>query len=129
MPRVEISNFDAVETTSKPLAVGTYRVQIESGEVKCKDGGTDSYVEWVLKVIDNEEEKLNGRTLYCITSLAAAALFKLKRFLLAAGVEFSNDGFDTESAIGQQLQVDVTQREYPKDSGEMKNEIVKFFSA
>jgi hypothetical protein len=47
----------------------------------------------------------------------------VKRMLKAIGMDWDADGFDTEEAIGAELEINVAQKEYPVGSGELQNEV------
>jgi hypothetical protein len=99
-------NFADVESSFQPLPEGTYECMVSSLEVRESRSSDNDYVNWELKVLDDEHE---GRRLWMITSLGPRALWKLKDTLLALDVIEEDDDIELEWEDG----VDITPQEGP----------------
>lgn len=99
-------NFADVESSFQPLPEGTYECAVTSVEVRESRSSDNDYLNWELKVLDDENE---GRRLWMITSLGPRALWKLKDTLLALEVISEDDDIDLEWEDG----VDITPQEGP----------------
>lgn len=100
-------NFGDVESSFEPLPEDTYDCVIETVEVRESKSSDNDYLNWELKVLDDEYE---GRRLWMITSLGERALWKLKDTLLALEVIEEDDELD----IQWDEDVDVTPQEGPR---------------
>lgn len=87
---------------------GTYVATIVSQETKQSKSGDGSYINWVLFIPEQNQN------IFHITSLKPAALFGLKNLLVAAGVSISNTGFNTDDAIGKQVNITIVTVESPE---------------
>lgn len=94
-------NFAEVEGSYTPLPEGNYDCVVERVEVRESKSSDNPYLNWELKVLDEEYE---DRRLWMITSLSPKALFRLKDVFVALDVI---DG-DEELNIEWDDSVDVT---------------------
>lgn len=99
-------NFAEVESSFEPLPEGRYECIVETVEVRESKSSDNDYLNWELKVLDDEHE---GRRLWMITSLSEKALFRLKDTFLALGVIEEDDEVDIE----WEDDVDITPQEGP----------------
>ena len=99
-------NFAEIEGSFEPLPEGEYECVIEKVEVRDSKSSDHDYLNWELKVLDEDYE---DRRLWMITSLSPKALFRLKDVLVAIDVI---DG-DEELEIEWEDDVDITSQEGP----------------
>lgn len=103
-----------------PLDAGKYPAVITKAEVKpSKSSGNDALY---LDLAVGEE----GRTLRWNTSLNKDALWRLKRFLVAIGLEIP-DGpfdFDEQELVGIECVVDVGVEAHYRDASRKQNRIL-----
>lgn len=120
MPKINV-NLDEVKDYVEP---GWYFVTIVGAEIKDSQSSDSQYINWRLQ-IDEPESEFHKQSLFHMTSLKQNALPMLKNFLEAAGVEWGEDSFNTEDAIGAQMEVKVDVEQY---KGRMQNRIKNFRS-
>lgn len=99
-------NFAEVESSFEPLPEGHYECVIETVEVRQSKSSDNDYLNWEMKVLDDEYE---GRRLWMITSLSEKALFRLKDTFLALEAIEEDDEIDLE----WDDDVDITPQEGP----------------
>lgn len=99
-------NFGEVESSFEPLPEGRYECIVETVEVRESKSSDNDYLNWELKVMDDEHE---GRRLWMITSLSEKALFRLKDTFLALDVIEEDEEIDLE----WEDDVDITPQEGP----------------
>jgi hypothetical protein len=99
-------NFADVESSFEPLPEGAYECIVETVEVRESKSSDNPYLNWELKVLDDEYE---GRRLWMITSLSEKAMFRLKDVFLALDVIAD----DEEVEIEWDDEVDITPQEGP----------------
>jgi hypothetical protein len=126
---IETKNFDPIDT-------GRYDVKVIDGEMTKTSGegklGVVDMIKWELEVIDNDDEKLNGRKLWTNSTIAPSTLWSLKAMLAATGQYDEDDladenfEFEIEDVVGCTMIAVVTKEEYPRDSGEYQNRIKRF---
>jgi hypothetical protein len=131
MPRIQTNvNLSDVDESRKVLTPGWYRARVKGAEIKTsknadqKTGQFNQYINWQLETeaCDNPDD--NEMTLFYNTTFTTdGGLKQVKRFLKAIGLDWDADGFDTEDALGLELEVNVSVDEYPKGSGEMSNQV------
>lgn len=105
MPGLSV-NFAEIEGSFEPLPEGEYECVIEKVEVRDSKSSDHDYLNWELKVLDEDYE---DRRLWMITSLSPKALFRLKDVLVAIDVI---EG-DEELEIEWEDDVDITSQEGP----------------
>jgi hypothetical protein len=80
-------DFSKVEDNSAIVPEGTYDVEVEKIEYR----EDKNYYNWQFTIIGSDdpeiETKYNGRKLWACTSLKDNALWKLKEFLIALGID------------------------------------------
>lgn len=99
-------NFSEIEGSFEPLPEGEYECVVERVEVRESQSSEHDYLNWELKVLDEEYE---DRRLWQITSLSPRALFRLKDVLVALDVIDPDDELDIE----WEEDVDITPKEGP----------------
>lgn len=97
---VELNNFE-------PVPEGRYNVQVETVEVRESKSSDYDYLNWELRILDEEYE---DKRLWMITSLSPKAMFKLKELLIDLEVI---DGEEEDFPIEWDDDVDVTPKEGP----------------
>lgn len=97
-------NFAEVEGGFEVLPEGTYPVIIERVEVRESKSSDHNYLNWEMKVTDDDHE---NQRLWMITSLSPKALFRLKDVFEALGV------LTDEMDISWDEDVDITPGEGP----------------
>lgn len=126
-----VVDFSAV-TELTALPQDTYRCTI--ADFSSESGPKGKYYKVKFTVTDDESE-YNGRSVYRNYSLSPAALFALKRFMLAAGTDalkFAGP-LDTDEEMialkGAEVDVEVKHRDF-NDGGEIRvvNEVGKVSS-
>jgi hypothetical protein len=88
---------------------GEALVRIADSELRDNKAGDGQYINWRLKVLNSD----NNRPVYLITSLKPTALWNLKNFVKAAGVDdLVLDNFDTSELHGRELFVNIKTEVY-----------------
>jgi len=113
-----IINVKGLEDTEdfKAMPAGTYTCVI----MKCEETTSKSGNQMIDWEADVREGEFEGHKLFWNTSLVEKALFRLVALLDAAGIGYSNEGFATEDALGQVVDLKVTQEEY---EGKVRNKV------
>jgi len=95
-------NLNNVEGGFKTYPDGNFRVKIhESTKIKAsKDPNKAANILWVASIVEGD---FQGSLISWNTSLEGAALWNLKSLLEALGLKWSEDGFDTDDAVGLEL--------------------------
>ena len=103
-------NLDAVEDQSGEChPEGQLLIRIAKAEIRDNKEKTGKYINWQLNPVESE----NKKPVFLMTSLKPEALWNLKQFLKAAGVQWHSDGsFDTEDAMGQEVWVTIIKEVY-----------------
>lgn len=112
------ADFSDVSEGYKGLPVGDYVCKVT--KVELKDGQKAKYLQWELTVgIGNEK----GNKTSFITSLSTKALFKLRDFMVACGLEVPKSlaTVDTDTMIGKIVGISVVAGTYTNDKGEVKD--------
>jgi hypothetical protein len=107
MARINV-NLDDVNENNL-LDPDWYRVVVTNFEEK--QGEKARYISWELEVRDEKVPDSHPK-LWHNTPIEGKGLGILKRFVMACGVEWDADGFDTESVLGSELEVQVDHRTY-----------------
>lgn len=111
-------DFTNVSEGGGKLPAGSYVCKITKVEVK--DGAKGKYLNWELTVGTGPEK---GGKIYHITSLTVKALFKLREFMIACGLDVPKKmtDIDTDKIIGRIVGIDVIDSTYrDKTTGETK---------
>ena len=121
--RIDIPDFDKVETGREPVEDGRYTVQMHACN---KEATVDKTGEKIACEGIITGPKHAKKHLWWSCSLKPQALWNLKSMLAAAGVPFTKDGFSTEDVLGKALDVQVGHKEY---DGKIYNRIDGFYPA
>ena len=121
MPFIQI-NLDEVPD-QELLDPGWYRVRVEGAEVRKNRNNDGQHISWRLRVVEGQYE---NRVLFLNTGLSGGGERILKRFLKAAGFDWSPEGFATEDVLGSELEVRVEHRQ--AEDGSLRNDIRGFRS-
>lgn len=105
MPLIEPDYSEAVD-----LGAGTYNARVVDYEVRESKATGKPYLNWKLEVIEHEDTRLNGRTLFTSTPISGRGAGILKSFLKALTGEIVQS-FDPEDMKGRELTVDVVQND------------------
>lgn len=120
-----VVNFKDVEARVL-IPEGDYRVKVL--ECEKEDGNEFPYLAWTLEIVD--EGPYEGKKLYNNTSLSPAALWNLRTFLEAFGVEVPDDEYELNPAelcgIDAEAVAGVTV-EHEKYEGKPKARVVDVF--
>jgi len=79
------------------LPPGTYFFEVDNIEMKTGKDSQKPYMNMTYKVLEDEE--LAGRKIFDMITLSADALWRLKQFSLATGIDIGTN-FDTEDFLG-----------------------------
>ena len=96
------------ESGFEAIPAGNYEVKVVEAQEKTSKAGHKK-IALVFEVTGAESA---GRKLFHDLSELPQALWKLKKFLDACGVEYDEDGFATEDILGSDLEVVVVQEIY-----------------
>ena len=135
-PSIKVNLRDIETKDFDPVDPGTYDVKCVDGELTETSGdgklGKVPMIKWEFEIIDNDDEKLNGKKLWTNSTIAPTTLWSLKAMLAATG-EYSEDDlsddnfeFEIEDVVGCTMQAVVTKVEYPAGSGDYNNRIKRF---
>jgi len=100
-------NFAEIEGGFEPVPEGRYPVIIERIEVRESKSSDNDYLNWEMKITDDEYE---GQRLWMITSLSPRALFRLKDIFMSLGII---EGEEEDFALDWEDDVDITPKEGP----------------
>lgn len=101
-------NFAEIEGGSfEPVPEGRYEVIIERVEVRESKSSDHDYLNWEMKITDEDYE---DQRLWMITSLSPKAMFRLKDTLVAIG---AIDGDEEDFELEWDEDVDITPKEGP----------------
>jgi|SRR5215467_554132 len=114
-------NLDDVDDGSDPVPEGQHLVRIKSAEAKHKEGSEYPYILVTMNPLD-ADPKFEKRNLRLTLSHHPNALWNMKRFLKAAGIEFET-GIDTDDFPNKELFVTVKCTPNPDDPQMIRNEI------
>ena len=129
MPLIEGLDLSAVEVSEyTPLPAGDYEVRVASASIEDTknpkpDDPMPKYIKVEFRVVDNEDETLIGRIIFDNFSLKSQALFKLKGFMEAAGLD-SDGGIDTDEFIGAEVRARCAARTLPKRPEDAEPKVV-----
>lgn len=112
--RLNVGNLNNVEDGFAPLPEGLYKCQVAELKLKTSTKGNEMVN---VKFTVVEPSEYIGRGGFANIVLVPDALWKLKQFCRACGVEWDDAGVDIEQAIGRELFIKVTQRSYDSDKG------------
>lgn len=119
-------DFTDVQSSFSPIPEGKYEATIFEVEQKVSQAGKP-YLNWQLKVQGGE---CDGRRAFFMTSLAPAALWKLKQVLHNLG--YSDEELDGEmdidiiDLVGKECTIIITHEEY---QGEMRDRVGDILAA
>lgn len=116
MPKFHVGSMEEVEDLSKPLAPGTYELEVYSGNpkpMKGKDGTISEGFEFQLRVVNNEEAGSNGTTLFYNTPLTGKGRMFLQQLYVGCGVKWQGEDVDLpEDLLGRLCFAVVENRVY-----------------
>lgn len=117
-------DFTGVEAGGRVTPEGEYVVEVLGVERKMSEADKP-YLAWTLKVVGDPNHE--GNRLYYNTSLQKQALWNLRQFLEAMGIETQGGAMqlDLKSYVGLQLGVEVDIEEY---KGKDKSRVVDVFA-
>ena len=111
------ADFTNVSEGGGFLPEGEYVCKITKAELK--QGAKGKYINWELTVGIGEQK---GSKTYYITSLSIKALFKLREFMIACGLEVPKTvmDIDTDLIVGRVVGAKVVAGTYVNKEGETK---------
>lgn len=121
MARINV-NLNDVQSGFPLFPDGLYVVEISEKSRVGKSQAGNAKIIWFAKILDPEE--FVDQTITWETSLTPAALWRLKEMTDAVGLDYDEDGFDTDDAAGSTL---IVRNEQKVWEGELRNNITKFF--
>lgn len=115
---------------------GSYSARVV--KVEDKESGSQSkhpgtpMVNITFRIL-SDDEALDGRNIFMTQMLPYASwmneednrkqLAAMKRMYIALGLSCEDDEYDTDDWVGEECTIVVTEREYPKGSGTMVNNV------
>ena len=119
MPRINVNLNEVQDSQFETFTEGLHAVEIQPS-TKMKQSEAGAYIQIIAKCIEGDME---GKMIGWNCSLLPNALWDLKAMMVALGIEWEDDGFDLEELFEEKLVVNVTHREWPIGSGEMRNQV------
>jgi len=113
--RLNVGNLSQVSDAYPVIEEGVYKAQINSIRTATSKQG-NPMVEVDLSIVDHPEYM--GHKLFDRIATVERALWRLKQFCVAAGLEWDETGVDLEPAIGRTVTVKVIQELYSPPNGE-----------
>ena len=104
--RIDIPDFDAVETGFEAVPPNTYTLKCTGCEVKTGKVSNAKYLSWEFTIEGPDHQ---NRKLYENTGLTEKGLPFTKKYVIGCGVKFDNTGFATEDCLGKRVSVVVDQ--------------------
>ena len=111
------ADFTNVSEGGGSLAAGEYVCKVTKAELK--EGGKGKYIKWELTVGTGPAK---GSKTYLNTSLTVKALFKLREFMIACGLEVPKQvvDIDTDKIVGRIVGIQMVDSTYVDKTGEIK---------
>ena len=108
------------------LPAGEYVCKVTKAELK--QGSAAKYINWELTVGVGDQK---GSKTYYITSLSVKALFKLREFMIACGLDVPKAvvDIDTDKILGRVVGIKVVPGTYVDKEGNTKNKTEKRYEA
>jgi hypothetical protein len=105
-------DFTDVETRVL-IPEADYHAKVKKAEAKDSSSSNSQYIEWQFSIVD-DNPKVNGQTVYYITSLLPQALWNLRNLLETLGVETpdSEMELELEEYVGLELMIHVEHETY-----------------
>lgn len=131
MAKKRLVNVDLSDVESgggSRVSEGDHKVKVKEVTEEEGEKSGEPYLKWVLKVVEGNEEKDNGKVLYHNTTLQPQGLFNLRRTLEAAGIEIPDSAMDIDLDELEDLEFMVTTEDDEYD-GKTKSKIIDCFSA
>ena len=125
MPRIDVGTAidDIKDEAIQPIPAGAYNTKVEVAELRDNKAGDAKLVYLEYSV---QDEPYVGRKLFDRLSMKPKALWKLKRFLVAAQVPYDGSNFATEDILGAKVTLQVSTGTYNgKATNEVEDYIVK----
>ena len=118
-----IVRLDDVPSGFELFAEGKYNIRVKSHKVETGPSGFNN-IYWFCETFGNSDPDLNSKTVVVQTSLAPAALWKLKEFLEKGDFAWEPDGFDPENVYGMEVGGEIIQDNV---KGEDRMKVDKFY--
>ena len=120
-------DFTGVASGFEKIEPGTYLARVKKIEQKMSQA-QKPYLNWTFVIVGGDYD---GRNVFYMTSLSPNALWKLKDTLIKAfGMEkeelAGEFDLDTESLIGEEVAVVISEEEY---NGEMRDRVIDVVDA
>ena len=115
-------NLDEVDDGSDPVPAGLQLVRVKSAQKKHKEGSEYPYIDVRLTPLE-VEEKFQRRTLFLTLSFHPAAVWNMKRFMKAAGIEHGPNGFHLQDFPNKEVYVTVNHKADPSDPTSIRAEV------
>jgi hypothetical protein len=115
-------NLDDVDDGSEPIPAGLRQVRVKSAEKKHKQGSEYPYIDVRLNPLDVDDKFLK-RQLFLTLSFHPAAQWNMKRFMKAAQIPITTEGFHLEDFLGKELFVTVTHKPNDTDPEMVRAEV------
>jgi len=112
------ADFTNVSEGGGFLPEGSYICKVTKAELK--QGQKGKYINWELTVGVGDQK---GSKAYYITSLSVKALFKLREFMIACGLDVPKKviDIDTDQILGKVVGINMVAGTYVNKEGETKN--------
>lgn len=115
-------NLDDVDDGTDPIPAGLRLVRIKSAQKKHKEGSEYPYIQVAMNPLDTEEKFLK-RQLTLTLSFHPQAVWNMKRFMKAAEIPWTEDGFHLEDFIGREIHVTVNHKPDVTDPNSIRAEV------
>jgi len=121
MSRIAI-NFNDVPLKVLPITPGVYEAEVvEAPEVMPTKNGNGTKVVVKLRIVNAEDEKLNGRQI--TDHISTKMETRIKRLCKSGGLEVGEEGVDTEDLAGKVVKIVTNLRTYQDNDTEETVEV------
>lgn len=110
-------DLNSVSDDFTPMPEGMYKMQVEKLEPKASKAG-NNMINVTMNVL--EPVLYLGRKGFTNLVLVPAAMWKVKQYVKATGIEFNASGFNLGDSIGKSMMVKVTQEQYTDKDGNLR---------
>lgn len=112
--------------TFKIAASGNYTLEVKKAEIKTSQAG-NVMVNLGLQIVDDDE--FSGTYVWDTLVMIESCMFKVKQFLLSAGLDAEVSDIDTDEWIGETVEAVVDTETYKnKNDDEVEKNIIKRYT-
>ena len=128
---ISVNFKDVPESGSLRIPAGDYIAKVKKVEKKTSQSSDKPYLMWSLEIVSGGDKSAKGKVINTVTSLQPQALFNLRNFLVAIGIDVPAKALklDLGKLIGKIIGITVEDDEYRGDDNRKvkKSAVVEVF--